>query len=139
METIRLSLLDLKTLQPIHMPRQVRYSEEASLLALIKLCSDIFSFYKEVKAGERDNYISQLAVINRQPPFQAVRDLTEQALSIDLRIKEILGDTPERMAWVSFTCGYAGFHIHTPRYRLKEVLSERSDAFSNQGVQYEVI
>lgn len=98
---------------------------------LIKFCSDIFSFYKEVKAGERDNYVSQLAIINDRPPLQAVKDLTEQAISIDLRVKKILGDTPERKAWVSFTCGYAGFHIHTPRYRLKEVLSEKSDACSN--------
>ena len=51
-----------------------------------------------------------------------MRELAEKVVEIDLRIKDILGDTPEKKAWESFTAGYAEFHMHMPRYLLKEVL-----------------
>ena len=95
-----------------------------SLFALITACSDLYSFYKEEKAGEKDNLISQLAAINRQTPLRAFRDLADKALQLDLRIKEILGDTPERKTWESFTAGYAEYHMQTPRYRLREIMPE---------------
>lgn len=98
--------------------------KKVTLFALIRACSDLYSFYKEEKAGEKDNLISQLAAINRQTPLQAARDLADKAFQLDLQIKEILGDTPERKTWESFTAGYAEYHMQTPRYRLKEILSE---------------
>ena len=86
--------------------------------------SDLYSFYKEAKAGETDNYVAQFAAVNGQTPLEAVRTLTEKLLAADRKIKDVLGDGPERKAWEAFTTGYAEFHLRSVRYRLKEVLPE---------------
>lgn len=88
------------------------------------LLSDLYSFYKEFKAGETDNYVSQFAVIHGQTPLEAFKTIAENVLAMDRRVKDILGDGPERQAWESFTAGYAEFHLHTPRYCLKDLLPE---------------
>ena len=84
----------------------------------------MFSFYKEVEAGETDNYISQIAAANGQSALQALKELADRVVMLDRRIRALLGDSPERKAWESFIAGYFEFHLHTPRYRLKELLPE---------------
>lgn len=103
---------------------KVRILGNVSLSTLIRLYSDLCSFYKEVKDNEKDNYVSQLAAINGQSPIQAVQHLADKVVAIDLRIKDILGDSPERKTWESFATAYTEFHIHSARYRLREILSE---------------
>lgn len=86
--------------------------------------SDFYSFYKEAIAGETENYVSLLAAANRQSALKTMEDLVNRLAEVDRLIKESLRDGPERAAWESFTAGYAEFHLHTPRYRLKELLPE---------------
>lgn len=68
--------------------------------------------------------MSQFATIHGQTPLEAVKTIAEKVLAVDQRVKDILGDGPERKAWESFTAGYAEFHLHTPRYRLRDLLPE---------------
>ena len=89
-----------------------------------RLRSDLYSFYKEEMAGETDNYVSQLASINAQSRLATLRDLAEKTFQIDLRIRDILGDTAEGKAWETFAVGYAESHFYSARYRLKELLSD---------------
>lgn len=73
--------------------------------------------------------MTQLAVFKRQTPLEASKSLAERVISVDIVIKDILGDTPERKAWESFVVGYAEFHFRVSRYHLRDLLPE----FYSQG------
>ena len=84
----------------------------------------MYSFYKEYCNGETENYMSYLARANGQTRIEAVRTTADKLIEVDRRIKQILGDGPEKKAWESFTAGYCEFHLHTTRYRLRELIPE---------------
>ena len=86
--------------------------------------SDLFSFYKEVEAGETDNYISQVAAAQGKSQVEVLQNLADRVIEVDRRNKALLGDAPERQAWESFIAGYFEFHLHIPRYRLRDLLPE---------------
>ncbi|KAH8100283.1 Trichodiene synthase-domain-containing protein [Cristinia sonorae] len=86
--------------------------------------NDLYSFYKEEIVGETENYVSQHAAARGQPSVKSLQDIADKLVEIDSRVREILGDGPEKKAWESFIIGYAEFHLHTPRYRLKEIIPE---------------
>ncbi|TCD71927.1 terpene cyclase [Steccherinum ochraceum] len=90
----------------------------------ICLLNDVFSFHKEEKAGETDNYVSQRTRVLHQTPLETLEETVSRAIAIDARIKSTLGDTPERRAWELFVAGYTEFHLYTPRYFLQELLPE---------------
>lgn len=87
-------------------------------------CSDLYSFYKEFKADETTNYISQTAASKDETLLEALTGLANKLVALDLHIKTVLGDGPERRAWDSFTAGFAQFHLRCPRYRLNELVPE---------------
>ncbi|TCD65127.1 terpene cyclase [Steccherinum ochraceum] len=90
----------------------------------ICLLNDVFSFHKEDKVGETDNYVSQRTRVLHQTALETLEETVKRVIAIDARIKTILGDTPERRAWEIFAAGYTEFHLYTPRYFLKELLPE---------------
>ncbi|TCD63981.1 terpene cyclase [Steccherinum ochraceum] len=90
----------------------------------INLVNDMFSFYKETKAGETWTYIHNYARVNNLTIPQALEKVKEEAVAVVNRIRNILGEGPERDAWESFAAGYTQFHLHTARYQLKEILPE---------------
>ena len=68
--------------------------------------------------------MTQLAAANEQTVIQALKSVADRLVAVDKHIRAILGGGPELEAWESFIAGYAEFHLHTPRYRLKELLPE---------------
>ncbi|TCD67994.1 terpene cyclase [Steccherinum ochraceum] len=90
----------------------------------ICLCNDLFSFHKEDKAGETDNYVSQRTAALRQSPLDTLEETVSRLVALDGSIKAVLGNSPERRAWEAFAGGYTEFHLYTPRYFLNELLPE---------------
>ncbi|KAI0792639.1 isoprenoid synthase domain-containing protein [Abortiporus biennis] len=90
----------------------------------IDLINDIFSYYKEAKAGETMTYVNSYATVHGQNIPQAMRSLVEQTVMVVNRIRDLLGEGRARDAWENFAAGYTQFHLLTPRYRLAEVLPE---------------
>ena len=68
--------------------------------------------------------MTQLAMFKRQTPLEASKNLAERVISVDIMIKDILGDSPERQAWESFVVGYAEFHFRVSRYHLRDLFPE---------------
>ncbi|TCD67983.1 terpene cyclase [Steccherinum ochraceum] len=88
------------------------------------LANDLLSFYKEVRAGETDNYVSQHAAIRSQTPIRSLQDIADKLADLDEQVHSLLGDSPEGQAWDVFAAGFIECHLHIPRYRLKELLPE---------------
>ncbi|TCD67995.1 terpene cyclase [Steccherinum ochraceum] len=86
--------------------------------------NDFYSFYKESAAGETENYVSLLAAANDESTLETMEKIAARLSDIDNLVKESLGDGSHRAAWESFTAGYAEFHLHAPRYRLRELIPE---------------
>ena len=85
--------------------------------------SDIFSFYKEEKIGETNNYVSLYAQSHGKTKPEALKELLDETVSVIRHVQDILSGT-ERWAWDEFVAGYTQFHLHTPRYLLNEILPE---------------
>lgn len=51
-----------------------------------------------------------------------LQEVVEETITLVERIRNILGKGPARDAWESFARGWIAFHIHSPRYRLKDLI-----------------
>ena len=84
----------------------------------------MFSFYKETKAGETWTYVHNYAKVHGLTIPEALEAVKKEAIAVVYRVRGVLGEGPERDAWESFASGYTQFHLHTARYKLKEILPE---------------
>ncbi|KAK6834145.1 hypothetical protein PG987_008839 [Apiospora arundinis] len=110
-------------------PNQEEYLECIPDLArYINLANDILSFYKEERAAENDNYISQIAMYENKDKMAVVEDLIGDVAQAVARIRAtIKGKEPYASAVEDHILGYVAFHKLSPRYRLSEVgLGEES-------------
>ncbi|KAK8100476.1 hypothetical protein PG999_010850 [Apiospora kogelbergensis] len=110
-------------------PNQEEYLECIPDLArYINLANDILSFYKEERAGENDNFISQMAMYEDKEKVAVVEDLIDDVAKAVERIRAtIQGKGPYAAAVEDHILGYVAFHKLSPRYRLSEVgLGEES-------------
>lgn len=85
--------------------------------------SELFSFYKEEKAGEEHNYIHHYARAHGKTVQASLRDMLDESVGLMYRVRNMLSGK-ERYAWDEFVAGYTQFHLHTPRYRIHEILPE---------------
>lgn len=85
-------------------------------------------FYKEERAGENDNFISQMAMYEDKEKVAVVEDLIDDVAKAVERIRAtIQGKGPYAAAVEDHILGYVAFHKLSPRYRLSEVgLGEES-------------
>ncbi|THH32539.1 hypothetical protein EUX98_g1653 [Antrodiella citrinella] len=90
----------------------------------ICLVNDLMSYYKEAKAGETDNYVSQRMAACGQSSLDTLTDVVNRIVNLGEHIAAVLGDTPEKKAWDVFSGGYTEFHLYTPRYFLKDIVPE---------------
>jgi len=90
----------------------------------INVVNDMFSFYKEEKAGETWTYVHNFAKVHGMTVPEALENVKQQAIDVVKRIRNVLGEGPERDAWESFAAGYTQFHLMTARYQLVEILPE---------------
>ncbi len=84
----------------------------------------MFSYYKEVKAGEDVTYIHMYGKVHGITPQEALRSLADQTVRVVARIRNLLGEGIERECWEDFAAGYTQFHMHTDRYQLIEIMPE---------------
>ncbi|KAK8058120.1 hypothetical protein PG994_008568 [Apiospora phragmitis] len=104
-------------------PNQEEYLECIPDLArYINLANDVLSFYKEERAGENDNFISQMAMYEDKDKIAVVEDLIEDVAQAVERIRAtIKGKEPYTSAVEDHILGYVAFHKLSPRYQLAEV------------------
>ena len=87
------------------------------------ILSEIFSFYKEEKGGETQNYVSQIALLRGVTKHEVLRGLLDETSSTIRRMQGMLTG-PERWAWDEFIVGYTQFHLESARYLMREVVPE---------------
>lgn len=93
-------------------------------------CSDILSFYKEDLAGDTSSYIHARARVTGKSLHDTLSEVAREVVAALERVKKHLGEGPARDAWDSFERGYVSFHLHNPRYRLREVVGAGLDYLS---------
>ncbi|KAJ3487091.1 hypothetical protein NLI96_g3782 [Meripilus lineatus] len=90
----------------------------------INLINDMFSYYKEAKAGETGTYLHTFGKVHGLTEPQVLENIVQQTVIVVERIRAILGDSEEREAWENFAAGYTQFHLYTDRYKLIEIFPE---------------
>ncbi|KAH8100284.1 isoprenoid synthase domain-containing protein [Cristinia sonorae] len=106
-------------------PETRRYVQTFPYIAIyIPLINDIYSFHKETMAAETENYVTQYRAAWTTSAIDSLREIADRVADLHIKIDEILGDSPERRAWDMFCVGYTEFHLHSPRYRLGEIIPE---------------
>ncbi len=88
------------------------------------ICSDMFSYYKEAKAGETGTYLHTFGKVHGLNEPQVLENIVQQTVTVVERIRAILGEGEAREAWENFAAGYTQFHLYTDRYKLIEVFPE---------------
>ncbi|KAK8101372.1 Monoterpene synthase 25 [Apiospora kogelbergensis] len=97
--------------------------------------NDVISFYKELLAGEKGNYIDQRAEKDRVDVITALRTLAEEGVAAYERIRAMLADAPEyRANFEAYARGITHFHTACPRYRLRELFGQTSQNETNGKV-----
>ncbi|EMD36641.1 terpene cyclase [Gelatoporia subvermispora B] len=95
-------------------------------ITFIGYLNDILSFYKEELAGEVGNYINDRALVSKMTALETLREVIDEAAAMKQRIQRILGEGEVRDAWDAFVTGAIAFHVVDPRYRLQEILEDKS-------------
>ncbi|KAI5918190.1 isoprenoid synthase domain-containing protein [Camillea tinctor] len=84
--------------------------------------NDILSFYKEEKAGEKDNYVHVRANYTGKDVFSTLQDIIKEDVECVRRIQLILrGREPYAQAMHDHIMGFVRFHTTSERYRLAEL------------------
>jgi hypothetical protein len=85
------------------------------------------SYYKEEIEGDSANYLSLIAASRALTKQDALRELIEKTVQAYHNVLEFLRPHPEAYgAYVAFFDGYVKFHATLRRYKLEEIMSERS-------------
>ncbi|KAG2159168.1 isoprenoid synthase domain-containing protein [Suillus bovinus] len=99
------------------------------LSIVINHTNDILSYYKEELEGDSVNYLSLMAASRALTKQDALRDLIEKTVQAHHNVLEFLRPRPEAYnAYVRFFDGYIKFHATLKRYKLEELMSERSSS-----------
>ena len=87
--------------------------------------SDVFSYYKEVVAGETANYVSTVANCRQVSKIEALRILADDIAAASNLAVKMLKNCPEaHEAYLKFAQGYADFHFSSPRYKLEDLFRD---------------
>ncbi|EEB99956.1 hypothetical protein MPER_00230, partial [Moniliophthora perniciosa FA553] len=79
-------------------------------------------FYKELLAGETNNYICARAFTTGKSAIQTHQEVADELVNLYERSCATLQGL-ELEAWKAFVNGYLAFHVVLERYRLGEILS----------------
>ncbi|KPM41919.1 hypothetical protein AK830_g4677 [Neonectria ditissima] len=92
------------------------------VVVFTNIVNDVISFYKELLAGEKGNYIDMRAEKVGVDVVAALRTLAEEGLDVHGRVLAALADEPEyRANFDAYAKGITHFHTSSPRYRLKDL------------------
>ncbi|KAG1824355.1 terpenoid synthase [Suillus subaureus] len=99
------------------------------LAIVINHTNDILSYYKEEIEGDSANYLSLIAASRALSKQDALRELIDKTVQAYHNVLEFLRPRPEAYdAYVAFFDGYVKFHATLRRYKLEEVMCERSSS-----------
>ncbi|KAI1420849.1 isoprenoid synthase domain-containing protein [Xylaria sp. FL1777] len=88
----------------------------------ISFTNDILSFYKEEKAGEKDNYMHNRAFYEGKDIYTVFREVIQEDVEAHRRVEVILrGREPYAKAWHEHAMGFVAMHKAMGRYRLWEL------------------
>ncbi|KAI0396508.1 terpenoid synthase [Xylariaceae sp. FL0594] len=89
----------------------------------IVFVNDIYSFYKEEIARDKDNYMyARAAYVEGESVYEVYQEVVAESVAAHRRILEVLKDRPAyERAWRAHAIGYAAFHKNSSRYRLDDM------------------
>ncbi|KAL7791913.1 isoprenoid synthase domain-containing protein [Trichoderma ceciliae] len=92
------------------------------VIVFTNIVNDVISFYKELLAGEKGNYINLRAQRDEVEVLTALRTLADEGIKVRERVLTALADEPEyRANFDVYAKGSTHFHTSSPRYRLMEL------------------
>ncbi|KAK8012066.1 hypothetical protein PG989_000326 [Apiospora arundinis] len=104
------------------------------VIVFTNIVNDVISFYKELLAGEKGNYIDHRAEKEGVDVITAQRVLAEEGVAVYERIRATLADAPEyRANFEAYARGITHFHTSSPRYRLRELFGNPSSQNGTNG------
>ena len=83
--------------------------------------SDIFSFYKEELAGERNNYVHNRRAASGQTLSETLAAIVNDAVASVERGRHNLKGKKSREVYEQYVRGYIYMHFSTPRYYLDDI------------------
>ncbi|KAK8135719.1 terpenoid synthase [Apiospora sp. TS-2023a] len=96
------------------------------VIVFTNIVNDVISFYKELLAGEKGNYIDMRAEKDGVDVITAQRVLAEEGIAVYQRVMATLSDAPEYQAkFAAYARGITHFHTSSPRYRMRELFESR--------------
>ncbi|KAG2064654.1 terpenoid synthase [Suillus decipiens] len=114
---------------PSTLPLQEYVQCMPDLTIVINHTNDILSYYKEEIEGDSTNYLSLMAASRGLAKQEALCELIDKTVRAYYNVLEFLRPRPEAYdAYVAFFDGYVKFHATLRRYKLEEVMSERSSS-----------
>ncbi|EJD37270.1 terpenoid synthase [Auricularia subglabra TFB-10046 SS5] len=107
---------------PPEVPFHVIAPAIPDMLVTIRDWNDVFSYYKEERAGEVSTHICLLAQVEKQPKLVVLDAVADATITAHQNICDTLSEHPGALeAWISFARGYVEFHFLSKRYRLGEL------------------
>ncbi|CAM1510697.1 Fc.00g010320.m01.CDS01 [Cosmosporella sp. VM-42] len=95
------------------------------IIVFTNIANDVISFYKELLAGEKGNYIDMRAQKEGVDVVAALRTLADEGICVRERVLGALADEPEyRANFDAYAKGITHFHTSSPRYRLVELFGD---------------
>jgi hypothetical protein len=89
------------------------------VIVFTNIVNDVISFYKELLAGEKGNYIDMRAQRDEVTVLAALNTLAEEGIRVRERVIAALSDEPEYQAnFETYAKGITHFHTSSPRYRM---------------------
>ncbi|RFU80677.1 longiborneol synthase [Trichoderma arundinaceum] len=96
------------------------------VIIFTNIVNDVISFYKELLAGEKGNYIDMRAQREGITVLEALNTLAKEGIQVHKRVLAALEDEPEyRANFNTYAKGSAHFHTSSPRYRIRELFSAK--------------
>ncbi|EJD40376.1 terpenoid synthase [Auricularia subglabra TFB-10046 SS5] len=111
---------------PPEIPFHILAPAIPDMMVVIRNNNDVFSFYKEERAGEKATQVCILADTTGLTKLDALDTVARVAVDAHESICDALREHPAaRTAWLAFARGYVEFHFAAKRYRLDELGVDR--------------
>ncbi|KAL7893864.1 isoprenoid synthase domain-containing protein [Trichoderma sp. SZMC 28014] len=89
------------------------------VIVFTNIVNDVISFYKELLAEEKGNYIDMRAQRENITVLEALDTLADEGIQVRERVLKVLKDEPEyRANFDTYAKGITHFHTSSPRYRM---------------------
>lgn len=95
------------------------------IMKFINHGNEVLSFYKEELAEEKDNYVHMRSKTTGKSVLGTLVDISDETIDCARRLSTVLADNQAASVVLQgFVSRYVGFHLSSPRYRLREFLGK---------------